>query len=132
MATKAARVPRAPRAKNYPIFEVFGYPFYDKSAAATASRAGKLCPFQGANVKCTKVSVTDPLGVCSVADGASYLGASPLHALGAGALEYGGTSPRLYGEVFNALGKPINKTLGKWGSNTAIQALQSDRGDNGQ
>ncbi len=69
MATKATKTPKA---KNYPIFEVFGYPFYDKSAAAIASRAGKLCPFQGAGIKCTKVSVTDPLGVCSVADGAGY------------------------------------------------------------
>ena len=72
------------------------------------------------------------LPAAAVAEGASKLGASPLHAIGAGAIEYGATSPRLYGEVFNALGKPINKTLGKWGSNTAIQALQSDRGDNGQ
>ena len=69
MAIKATKPPKA---KNYPIFEVFGYPFYDKSAAAIASRAGRLCPFQGADIKCTKVSVTDPLGVCSVSDGSGY------------------------------------------------------------
>lgn len=54
-----------------PLVEVFGLPVSNHTAAGVRTRARKLCPFQVAETVCTKVSVTDPLGVCSVADGAS-------------------------------------------------------------
>ncbi|MFC4964767.1 NotI family restriction endonuclease [Alcaligenes sp. GCM10023179] len=54
-----------------PLFEVFGFPYYSQSAEAIHHRARKLCPFQPEMVPCTKVSVSNPLGVCSVADGSS-------------------------------------------------------------
>lgn len=52
-----------------PLIEIFGYPADNFTPEAINSRSNKLCPFQGPNVPCTKVSVTAPLGVCTVADG---------------------------------------------------------------
>jgi len=54
-----------------PLVEVFGLPFNNLTPSAVQARNLKLCPFQPAGTKCTKVSVSDPLGVCSVADGNS-------------------------------------------------------------
>lgn len=53
-----------------PLAEVFGYPTDDFSLDAERHRRERLCPFHNnAAGKCTKVSVTDPLGVCSVFEG---------------------------------------------------------------
>lgn len=54
-----------------PLVEVFGLPVNNLTAKGNRNRARKLCPFQAPDTACTKVSVTDPLGVCSVADGNS-------------------------------------------------------------
>ncbi len=54
-----------------PLFEVFGFPYDNLSAEASRNRTSRLCPFQAPGTACTKVSVSDPLGVCSVADGRS-------------------------------------------------------------
>lgn len=49
------------------ISEVFGYGVEDLSAEAQAARRDKHCPFR--NSPCTKSSITDPIGVCSLSDG---------------------------------------------------------------
>lgn len=54
-----------------PLVEVFGFPVANLTSEAVRHRLQKLCPFQAEGTACTKVSVTDPLGVCSVADGDS-------------------------------------------------------------
>ena len=48
------------------ISEVFGYWVGDSSPAAMANRAIKLCPFRVS--PCTKTSLKDPLGICSLAE----------------------------------------------------------------
>lgn len=54
-----------------PLVEVFGYPVSNLSPEADAHRSGRLCPFHNSSgLNCTKNSATDPLGVCTVADGA--------------------------------------------------------------
>jgi hypothetical protein len=53
-----------------PLAEVFGYPVDDRSQAAVNHREGRLCPFHNSSgLRCTKNSVTDPLGVCSILAG---------------------------------------------------------------
>jgi Restriction endonuclease NotI len=52
----------------FKITEVFGYSVEDTSAGASASRTEKLCPFQPSRTPCTKVSKSDPLGVCMFGD----------------------------------------------------------------
>lgn len=51
---------------GYTLGEVFGYPAEDQRPDANRARAERLCRFSGDGVKCTKVSVEDPLGVCSI------------------------------------------------------------------
>lgn len=48
----------------FKITEVFGYSVEDKSPEAIAARTAKPCPFQLPGTPCTKVSKSDPLGVC--------------------------------------------------------------------
>lgn len=48
------------------ISEVFGYAVDDRSEAAVANRSIKLCPFRGST--CTKASIKDPLGICSLSE----------------------------------------------------------------
>jgi hypothetical protein len=51
------------------LAEVFGYPAEDNAPEAVNGRKDHLCPFDNhGNPKCTKVSVSDPLGVCSLFD----------------------------------------------------------------
>lgn len=50
---------------NYPLCEVFGYPFNNVSRKAEADRSQALCPFHNKFPKCTKDKANDPLGVCS-------------------------------------------------------------------
>lgn len=56
-------------------------------------------------------------------------GANLAEAAAAGVGEFAATSPRLYGEAFNYLGRPINKTAARVGGNLSVQALQSLRDD---
>lgn len=53
---------------TFRITEVFGYSVEDTSPEAIASRKTKPCPFQPPSTPCTKVSTTDPLGVCMFGD----------------------------------------------------------------
>src|SRR6266508_2284379 len=56
-----------------PLAEVFGYPVADMSQAAINHREGRLCPFHNSSgLRCTKNSVTDPLGVCSIVAGETF------------------------------------------------------------
>lgn len=57
------------RTPKNPLAEVFGFPIKDKSERALHYQANKLCPFNNIVPSCTKVSVIDPLGVCSLYDG---------------------------------------------------------------
>jgi hypothetical protein len=53
-----------------PLVEVFGYPVGNMSDDAVNHRSAELCPYGNpSGEKCTKYSVTEPLGVCSVLDG---------------------------------------------------------------
>lgn len=49
--------------------EIFGFPDDNLSAQANYVRNNRLCPFNNRGPKCTKDSVSDPLGVCSVQEG---------------------------------------------------------------
>lgn len=49
-----------------PLAEVFGYPSSNHSLDSRRYRDQKLCPYNNKTIHCTKVSVDDPLGVCSV------------------------------------------------------------------
>jgi Restriction endonuclease NotI len=51
-----------------PLAEVFGFTISDKSERALHYQANRLCPFNNIVPSCTKVSVIDPLGVCSLYD----------------------------------------------------------------
>ena len=62
-----------------PLVEVFGYPVDNLSPEADAHRVGRLCPFHNSSgLNCTKNSATDPLGVCTVADGAKVAITCPI------------------------------------------------------
>lgn len=52
----------------FKITEVFGYSVEDRSPEAIASRTEKPCPFHPLRTRCTKVSKSDPLGVCMFGD----------------------------------------------------------------
>ena len=69
MAKKDAnsRTPRPQRTANFPLAEVFGYPETNFTEDAQEYRAGKQCPFNNpTGPNCTKNSVANPLGVCSI------------------------------------------------------------------
>lgn len=51
---------------RHPLAEVFGFPTDDSSPEAVRHRTGKLFPFHNKVPGCTKVSLTNPLGVCSI------------------------------------------------------------------
>lgn len=52
-----------------PLAEVFGYPVGNMSQEAINHRQGRLCPYHNpSGLNCTKSSVTDPLGVCTIFD----------------------------------------------------------------
>lgn len=53
-----------------PLVEVFGYPVQNMSDAANRHRTHRLCPFHNSSgPNCTKFSVENPLGVCSIYQG---------------------------------------------------------------
>ena len=56
----------APAKPKNPLAEVFGFTVSDKSERALHFQKHKLCPFNNIVPSCTKVSVVDPLGVCSL------------------------------------------------------------------
>ena len=49
-----------------PLAEVFGFKVSDKSERSLHFQNNRLCPFNNIVPSCTKVSVVDPLGVCSL------------------------------------------------------------------
>jgi hypothetical protein len=51
---------------NHPLAEVFGFPINNLTAEADRHRQNRLCPFGNAVPNCTKASIENPLGVCSV------------------------------------------------------------------
>lgn len=51
---------------NHPLLEVFGYPATASSEEAAEHRNHRLCPFGNRVPECTKNSVANPLGVCSI------------------------------------------------------------------
>jgi hypothetical protein len=51
---------------KHPIAEVFGFPIINESDQAKRYRANRLCPFNNIVPNCTKNSIEDPLGVCSI------------------------------------------------------------------
>lgn len=87
------------------VAEVFGYDVDDQSAQAWADRNVKLCPFRQS--ACTKSSVIDPLGICSLSDGTHAASLCPVRFLegrrifaDAGRLAFGtGTRIAVFPEV---------------------------------
>ncbi|HEX7774561.1 MAG TPA: NotI family restriction endonuclease [Pyrinomonadaceae bacterium] len=57
-----------PAEPKNPLAEVFGFPTNNKSERALHYQSNRLCPFHNVVPNCTKVSVVDPLGVCSLLD----------------------------------------------------------------
>ena len=51
---------------NQPLAEVFGFPINNMTEEADRYRQHRLCPFGNAVPNCTKTSIENPLGVCSV------------------------------------------------------------------
>lgn len=51
---------------NHPLAEVFGFPTDNMTPEAARHRNNRLCPFHNSSPNCTKASVENPLGVCSV------------------------------------------------------------------
>ncbi len=50
----------------HPLAEVFGFPTDNLTADADRHRRDRLCPFGNTVPNCTKTSLENPLGVCSV------------------------------------------------------------------
>ncbi len=53
---------------RHPLAEIFGFPADNLSAEAMHFKTNRLCPFNNKVPSCTKSSVKDPLGICSVFD----------------------------------------------------------------
>ncbi len=53
-----------------PLAEVFGFPIDNDSPEAKRYRDNSLCPFGNKVPNCTKDKANNPLGVCSIVDGA--------------------------------------------------------------
>ena len=52
-----------------PIAELFGFPPNSETEQAARYRTNRLCPYNNKVPSCTKDSVTDPLGVCTIFHG---------------------------------------------------------------
>lgn len=62
-----------------PLAEVFGYPVGNMSQEAVNHRQGRLCPYHNpSGLNCTKSSVTDPLGVCTIFDADKFVITCPV------------------------------------------------------
>ncbi len=55
--------------RRFPLAEVFGFDPADTTSEARTHRNGRLCRFHNVVASCTKNSKSDPLGVCSIAEG---------------------------------------------------------------
>lgn len=66
--TRRTSKPKPTQVTRNPLAEVFGFTIIDKSERALHYQANRLCPFNNIVPSCTKVSVIDPLGVCSLYD----------------------------------------------------------------
>ena len=49
-----------------PLAEVFGFPVDNLTPEVERVRKNRLCPYNNISPNCTKTSVENPLGVCSV------------------------------------------------------------------
>jgi hypothetical protein len=56
--------------------EIFGHDILNQGPVAISDRTQKRCRFQ--NCDCTKVSATDPLGICSFSDGQTATSVCPM------------------------------------------------------
>ena len=61
-----SRIIRELNVPSHPLAEVFGFPYDNHSERAERYRNQTLCPYHNKVPSCTKNSVTNPLGVCSV------------------------------------------------------------------
>jgi hypothetical protein len=62
-----------------PLAEVFGFPIDNMSAEAINHRRNRLCPFHNSSgPNCTKYSVQNPLGVCSIFHGTDLVITCPV------------------------------------------------------
>ncbi|HEX5838693.1 MAG TPA: NotI family restriction endonuclease [Anaerolineales bacterium] len=62
-----------------PLAEVFGYPVENMTQDAQNHRHGRLCPFHNSSgMNCTKVSATDPIGVCSIIERNNVVATCPV------------------------------------------------------
>jgi len=61
-----------------PLAEVFGFPVDNHSSEAKRCRDNALCPFGNRVPNCTKDKANDPLGVCSILDGADVVITCPV------------------------------------------------------
>jgi Restriction endonuclease NotI len=61
------------------VAEVFGYDIADNSQEAWTARRNKYCRFRDST--CTKSSITDPLGICTLADGGNAASLCPVRFL---------------------------------------------------
>jgi hypothetical protein len=62
-----------------PLAEVFGFPVNNMSEVAVNHRKNRLCPFHNSSgPNCTKASVQNPLGVCSIYQGSEIAVTCPV------------------------------------------------------
>jgi hypothetical protein len=54
-----------------PITEIFGFPLDSTTEEAARYKRNRLCPYNNKVPNCTKDSVTDPLGICTISSGDS-------------------------------------------------------------
>lgn len=63
---------------THPLAEVFGFPTDNFSTEAERFRKNRLCPYNNKSPNCTKSSVENPLGVCSVFGGSDIVITCPV------------------------------------------------------
>ncbi len=51
---------------KHPLAEVFGFPTDNMTQEAERYRKNRLCPYNNKSPNCTKTSIENPLGVCSI------------------------------------------------------------------
>lgn len=62
-----------------PLAEVFGFPVDNMSAMAINHRKNRLCPFHNSSgPNCTKFSIQNPLGICSIFQGNNLVITCPI------------------------------------------------------
>ena len=63
---------------GHQLSEIFGFPYDNLSERAERYRNLTLCPYNNKVPSCTKNSTQDPLGVCSIFEGASRVITCPI------------------------------------------------------